>query len=283
MRIGYVTPNSWGIADPHQVVALAVRAEQLGAASVWVSHHVLHDGFVGERLGRKPYYDPLVMLTAMATATTRVRLGTSVLVLPYLHPMPTAKALATIDHLSGGRLDVGVGAGGLRGEHEAIGRVPFEERGRYTDEFLSVLGLLWAGGPSSFAGRYFAFDGVEAYPLPARPEGMPVLVGGNGGIAVRRAVRFGSGWHGIGLEPTGVSALRSRMGDALTEAGRTLGGFAFQMRLHVAVDDLDAGAWRDRAAEYEAAGLDELVLAPQSGDVGGHHHWLESVLGALGR
>src|SRR5579884_3960362 len=125
MRFGYITANSWGMALPHDVVDLAVHAESAGASSLWVSHHVLHRGFVSERLGTRPYYDPLIMLAAIAAATRTARIGSSVLVLPYLHPMPTAKMAATIDHLSAGRLDLGIGVGGLREEHEAIGQVPF--------------------------------------------------------------------------------------------------------------------------------------------------------------
>ncbi|MFI5047880.1 MAG: LLM class flavin-dependent oxidoreductase, partial [Acidimicrobiia bacterium] len=100
MRFGYVTPNSWGLDTPQQVIDLAVQADGLGADSLWVSHHVLHQGFVADRLGSRPYYDPLVMLAAFATATSTARLGTSVLLAPYLHPMPTAKTFATIDQLS---------------------------------------------------------------------------------------------------------------------------------------------------------------------------------------
>src|SRR5215213_11664425 len=131
MRLGYVVPNSWGIEDPTAVTALAVAAEDRGADSLWVSHHVLHAGWVADRLGGgEPYWDALTTLAVLATATTTARLGTSVLVIPYLHPVPTAKAIATIDHLSGGRLDLGVGVGGLREEHDAVGQVPWEGRGR---------------------------------------------------------------------------------------------------------------------------------------------------------
>ena len=283
MRFGYVVPNSWGLDDPRQVIDLAVRGEQLGVDSLWVSHHVLHAGFVSERLARRPYHDPLVMLAALATATTRVRLGTSVLVLPYLHPMPTAKAVATIDHLSGGRLDLGIGVGGLREEHDAIGRVPFEQRGRYADEFLEVLELLWSPGPSSFEGSYFSFDGVEAYPGPVRPAGLPVLVGGHGGAAARRAARFGAGWQGVGTEPDEVAAQRARLAQALADRGRSPEGFAVQVRLHIPVEDVDVGRWRDRFDAYAAAGVDELLLAPQSGDPGLHEHWLDTLVPALVR
>ena len=114
----------------------------LGFDSVWVNHHVLNVGYVRDRLGERPYHDALVILTWLAAQTSRVNLGTSVLVMPYLHPMVLAKELATLDHLSGGRLVVGVGVGSLPEENAALG-VPFDSRGAYCDEFLQVLRKLW--------------------------------------------------------------------------------------------------------------------------------------------
>src|SRR5690606_24200614 len=125
----------------------------------------------------------------IAGATSTPRIGTSVLVVPYLHPMPTAKMLATIDHLSQGRLDAGVGVGGLRDEHDAIAQVAFERRGAYGNEFLEVMRLLWSGRPSSFDGEFFSFDDLEAHPGSYRDTGIPILVGGHGPAALTRAAR----------------------------------------------------------------------------------------------
>jgi probable F420-dependent oxidoreductase len=279
VRIGYVTPNSWGIQPPQEVVALAVQAEQLGADSLWVSHHVLHRGFVADRLeGRLPYHDPLAMLAVFATATSRARLGTSVLVLPYLHPMPTAKTMATIDHLSRGRVDVGVGVGALRVEHDAIAQVPYERRGRYADECVEVMQLLWTPGPSSFHGEFFSYDDVEAYPGAYQPGGLPVYVGGHGAAAARRAARVAAGWHGIGLTPEQVVGEVAGLRQAFDAVGRTFDGTPFQLRLHVPVEDHDVDEWRRRADAYAAVGVTELVLAPQSGDVDAHRAWLDAML-----
>jgi probable F420-dependent oxidoreductase len=281
MRVGYVTPNSWGLDSPRQVIDLAVFAEERGAASLWVSHHVLHVGFVGERLqGRRPYYDPLAMLAAFATATSTARVGTSVLVVPYLHPIPLAKTLATIDHLSQGRLDVGVGVGGLRPEHDAVGAVAFERRGRYADEALAVVQELWAPGPSSFHGEFFGFEAVEAYPGAYRDD-IPLYVGGHGAAAARRAVRFGTGWQGVGVEAAQLREVRSTLDAAFDAAGRAAEGFPLQVRLHVAVEDVDVDGWRRRADAYAAAGLADLLLAPQSGDADAHRRWLDAVLPAF--
>ena len=277
MRFGYVTPNSWGVVDPHQTVQLAVRAEQLAMDSVWVSHHVLHEGFIKERLGTAPYHDPLVMLTAFATATTTIRLGTSVMVLPYLHPMVTAKTVATIDHLSGGRVDLGIGVGGLQSEHDKLGVVPFAHRGRYADEFLEVLATTWTPGPSSYKGQFFAFDDLEAYPVPLQDGGVPLLVGGNGAAALRRTLRFGAGWQGIGLTPEQVGPRRARVTDALIAAGRGADPFRYQVRLQPSLEEITAPDWPERVAAYESAGIGELLLGPLSGDVELHRRWLDSL------
>jgi probable F420-dependent oxidoreductase len=282
VRYGYVTPNSWGLRDPRQVVELAVRAEDLGVDSLWVSHHVLHRGFIGERLGDLPYYDPLTMLGVLATATTRARLGVSVLVLPYLHPMPTAKALATIDYLSEGRLDVGVGVGGVPEEHEAIAQVPWNQRGAYADEFLEVVRLLWTPGPSSFDGTFFSFTDLEAYPGPFDPQGVPILVGGHVEASLHRAVRFGAGWQAVGFEPDQVAASRARLHELLRAAGRPVEGFRIEVRLHLGMEDLDVPSWQDRFDAYESAGVDQLVLAPQTGDIEVHERWLDALAPLLG-
>jgi probable F420-dependent oxidoreductase len=282
MRLGYVTPNSWGLDDPHQVIDLAVQAEQVGLETLWVSHHVVHRGFIADRLGEKPYYDTLTMLGAIAMATSRARVGVSVLVLPYLHPMPTAKTVATIDHLSGGRVDLGVGVGGLRPEHEVIAQVPWERRGRYADEFLAVMQMLWSPGPSSFAGEFFSFEDLEAYPGPYAHGGLPILVGGHVEASLRRAVRFGAGWHATGLEPDVIRTQRARLHQLLRDAGRPTDEFVVHVRLHIPEEDLDVSRWHDRFAAYEEAGVDQLALAPQTGNLDVHRRWLDSLAPFVG-
>jgi probable F420-dependent oxidoreductase len=281
VRIGYVLPNSWGLADPRHDVELAVLAEELGADSLWVSHHVIHTGFVAERLGTGNYYDPLVSLAAAALATSRVRLGTSVLVLGYLNPFVTAKQVATIDWLSHGRVDVGVGVGSLRPEFDATNVVAFGRRGAYADELIDVMKLLWTPGPSTFHGEFFSFDDVEAYPGRYETGGLPVLIGGNTTAALRRVAVRGDGWHGIGAEPDQMADLRQRLDALLAGRGRHAEGFPVQVRLHIAADDLDTRAWAGRVHAYAVAGVTELVLAPQTRDRGAHRRWLETLLPSL--
>jgi len=281
MKIGYVLPNSWGLPDPRDDVELAVMAERLGVDSLWVSHHVIHTGFVAERLGTGNYYDPLISLAAAAMATSRPRLGTSVLVLGYLNPIVAAKQLATLDWLSQGRVDVGVGVGGLREEFDVTRVVPFDRRGRYADEFIDVMKLLWSAEKGSFHGEFFAFDDVEAHPGPYRPSGLPILVGGQGPAAVRRLLARGDGWHGIGLSPEQAAKLRGDIVHQLEAAGRDPATFAFQIRLHIDADDLDVQSWTERAAAYADAGISDLVLAPQTRDKDTHRRWLETIVPVL--
>jgi probable F420-dependent oxidoreductase len=281
MRFGYVTPNSWGLEHPRQFLDLAAQAEELGADSIWVSHHVLHRGFVKERLGKLAYHDTLISLAGLAMATTRARIGTSVLVLPYLHPMPTAKALATIDHLSDGRVDVGVGVGNLRVEHDAIAQVPFERRGRYANEFIEVMQLLWSGESVSFDGEFFSFDDLEAHPGPVDAGGLPVYIGGHTPAAMRRCARYAAGWHGLRLEPDEAASAVTDLRAAFEEAGRPTDDVPFHLRLHIPIEDMDVDAWRSRFEAYESAGVTEMVLAPQSGDLDMHRRWLDTLVPAL--
>ncbi len=280
MRFGYVLPNSWGVPDLHTIGDLAAEAEDLGADSLWVSHHVLHVGFVRERLGRLPYHDPLVTLAVVATRSRTAMLGVSVLVAPYMHAVTTAKTLATIDVLSEGRVQLGVGVGGLRVEHDAVGVVRWEDRGRYTDEFIDVLRVLWTPGPNSYRGTFHALDDVEAYPVPVNGS-LPIVVGGRSPAALRRTALKGDGWHALGLEPDEVSAYVDTLGALSAGAGRSAGKLPVQLRLHIDVTDADPGKWSELASAYARAGVDELVLAPQSGDVAAHRHWLGTIAPAL--
>ena len=194
MKFGYVTPQNWGVPDPDDVIGLAVRAEQLGYDSVWVNHHVLNVGYIYDRLQDRPYYDALTTLTWIAARTERVRLGTTVLVLPYLNPLVLAKTVATLDVMSRGRVTLGVGVGMLREENEALGS-DFSTRGAYADESIEVMRELWAADDPEYRGRFFNFGGFKFSPKPAQRPSVPILIGGTSRAALRRCARLGDGWH----------------------------------------------------------------------------------------
>ena len=199
MKIGVSLLNNWGLSDVQVLVGLAERAEALGFDSVWTHDHVFNVGHVFDRIGGRPYYEPLTLLSYVAARTKRVKLGTSVLVLPYHNPIRLAKTAATLDVLSGGRLVLGVGVGAIENEMEAMG-TPFKERGKFTDEAIAVMRTLWADEDPHFVGRYSQFTGMKFSPKPAQKP-IPIVIGGVSHAAIRRAARSGDGWQPIGLSP----------------------------------------------------------------------------------
>lgn len=274
MRFGFTLPNNFGVSDPHDVVALAAEAEHAGFDSVWVNHHVLNVGYVGDRLGQRPYHDALTVLTWAAATTRQVRLGTSVLVLPYLHPMLLAKQLATLDHLCGGRLIVGVGVGSLPEENEALG-APWERRGRYSDESITVMRALWNEPEASFDGEFFSFAGIVASPKPLQRPHPPVVIGGNRPPALRRVARLGDGWHPLGVSPEGYADRLATIETELAAAGRDRADLQWSLRIDA--DRVDA----DAVAAYERAGVEEMVVSVASGDLGVIRTALERVAGCI--
>jgi len=259
VRFGFTVPNNFGVEDPHEVVVTGVHAEEVGFDSVWVNHHVINIGYVHDRLGSRPYHDALVTLTWLASQTKRVTLGTSVLVMPYLHPMVLAKELATLDHLCGGRLTVGLGVGSLPEENDVLG-VDYDGRGRYSDEFIEVMLRLWTDDPASFDGEHFSFNDVVASPAPLQDPHPPIVVGGNRPPALRRVARLADGWHPLGVSPNGV---RDRLTTIRAEAEAVQReGVPSLVQVRRDIEGLDP----DLVAEYEAAGVTDLVISINTGD-----------------
>ena len=214
MKIGISLLNNWGIEDPQALVDLASRADELGFDSVWVHDHVFNVGHVLDRIGDRPYYEPLTLLSYVAARTTRVRLGTSVLVLPYHNPIQLAKTAATLDVLSGGRLVLGVGVGAIEQEMEAMG-TSFKQRGAFTDEAITVMRTLWTEADPRFDGKFSRFSGMKFSPKPVQKPTIPIIIGGVSPAAIRLAARVGDGWQPLGLAPDGlgegIAALRQEL------------------------------------------------------------------------
>jgi probable F420-dependent oxidoreductase len=200
-----------GAADPELVAGLARLVEELGCESLWTVEHVVLPDDYGSRYpydgsGRMSLVpgddvpDPLHWLTFAAAHTSRIRLGTAMLILPLHNPLVLAKRLATVDVLSGGRLIAGIGVGWLREEYDAVG-VPFESRGRRADDYLGALRALWTQWPASYHGEFVHFENVHSEP---RPHRIPVVIGGHGAAAIRRAARFGDGLYPLGVDVTEV-------------------------------------------------------------------------------
>jgi probable F420-dependent oxidoreductase len=203
MRIGAKVPNSGPLPMERGIAAMAAELENAGFESLWVSDHIVMPRHIESRYpfaadGRPtwpadtPYFDAMIALGVIATATERAAIGTAVLVLPLRQPVVLAKQAASIDVLSGGRLVLGVGAGWLAEEFEALD-VPFGSRGRRFVEWLQILRACWTGEPPAFNGEHYRLpEGVFALPAPGHD--IPVLVGGDSGTALSRAATIGDGW-----------------------------------------------------------------------------------------
>jgi len=195
MKFGTWIPNCRDLATPEIIRRTAVRAEQLGYDSVFVSDHVVVPNAYVDRFGAG-IYDPLITLSVLAGATSRVLLGTTVLIVPYRNPVLTAKMVASLDALSGGRVVLGIGAGWVPEESAALG-VPFAERGAMTDEYLAAMRELWTSSAPSFSGKYTQFSDIRCEPKPVQKPHPPIWVGGHSPAALRRAAAIGSAWHPI--------------------------------------------------------------------------------------
>jgi probable F420-dependent oxidoreductase len=232
MRYGFYLPTRGQTATPEALETLVQRGERLGFASVMIADHLVFPVTIKSRYpytvsgdfpGQGDVLDQLSLMAFVAAKTTRLRLVTSVMIVPYRNPVLTAKALATIDVLSKGRVTLGVGVGWMREEFEALGSAEFDHRGAVTDEYLRIFKTLWTASPASFEGRFYRFDALHCRPLPVQKPHPPIWVGGHSKAALRRAARLGDGWHPVGanaavpLPPSELKALLDEL-YRLTEA-----------------------------------------------------------------
>ncbi|PYN25189.1 MAG: LLM class F420-dependent oxidoreductase [Candidatus Rokuibacteriota bacterium] len=213
VEFGLSLPGRGPLAGLDVVLKIAEKADSLRYGSLFVTDHVVMPVSSAKSVypyttsGQFPgglaqdYLEPLVLLSHLAHATTRVRLGVSVLVVPYRNPLVAAKMLATTDVLSKGRVVLGAGVGWLREEFEALGAPPFEERGSVTDEYLKLMRAAWTTDPVTFEGKYYTIRDIHVLPKPVQRPAIPIWIGGHTDAALRRAGTIGDGWHPIGMRP----------------------------------------------------------------------------------
>ena len=230
MRFDLWLPTANPFATPQFLQAVCEGAEELGINRIWVGEHVvLFDEYASSypystdgRLpvgGETGLLDPLVTLSFVAAHTSTVRLGTAMCLLPQRNPVYTAKEVASLDWLSGGRVDLGVGVGWLREEFDALG-VPWPQRGRRTDECLGVLRTLWEDDVSSYEGEFVSLPACRQYPKPVQHP-VPIHVGGESEAALRRVARLANGWMPFNCRPEQVSTLVGSLDEYLAEEGRS--------------------------------------------------------------
>jgi probable F420-dependent oxidoreductase len=260
--------------DPANLKAIARHADDLGFESFYVPEHITL--YPGARVGEVEFApdlaiaDPLECLAFVAASTRRILLGTAVLLLPYHHPVPLAKRLATIDVLSGGRMRLfTIGVSSLPGEAAAVG-IDFATRGRRADEAIDVLRALWAGDATgtSFEGEFYSFENVTSYPKPLQM--LPIHVGGSSAAAARRAGRRGDGFFSGGrLAPAERLALIELMHATALAEGRDPGVLEYTRW-----GSIDMG--RSGAEAYAAQGVDRLVVGTSATDLNEQFRQLEA-------
>lgn len=262
----FLPAGSWD-----RLLDVAQEADAAGVDSLSVVDHVVLGGDLSDYpYGAfpggvdAPWLEPLTTLAAIAGRTREVRLFTGVLIAPLRPPALLAKITATLDQLSLGRLDLGVGTGWLAKEYEAVG-LDFRARGRLLDDALEVCRALWRGGPVSHASDHLRFDDVHCSPPPLQPGGVPLWVGGDlHARNVARIVRFASGW--IPSPPTGrddAAAGAAALAEALRAAGRDPSGFRVRMTLPVVRDDAghpDLARSLDALPALVAAGATDVLV-----------------------
>ncbi len=193
MRLGINVPNFGPGTTPASLRAWIEFAEEAGFSMAMMSDHVAPTRDV-TALYPAPFYDPFATLSWLAAFTTRLTLGTSVAIVPYRHPLLTARLSANLDQFTAGRFVLGVGVGWSQTEFAALG-LPFAERGRITDEFLAVITRAWAEPSISYDGDHVRFQDVATGPAPVRESRPPLWIGGSNETALRRVARFGDAWH----------------------------------------------------------------------------------------
>jgi probable F420-dependent oxidoreductase len=232
MKFGLALPNFGKYAEKDPILKIVKTGEDLGFDSIWVSDHVVipeaHHGF------GNVFYEPLTTLTYIAACTNRMLLGTSVIILPYRNPLVLAKMMSTLDVLSGGRIILGVGAGWMKEEFQALG-IPYRERGAITDEYIQVLKILWSEEKPHFAGRYCRFSDINFLPRPVQKPHPPVWIGGNSRKAIERAVNLGEGWHPVGLTPDEIKENANCINELLVKKGKSPSEFVISLRKNLQI------------------------------------------------
>jgi probable F420-dependent oxidoreductase len=268
MKLGFGLPAAGAWATPENLERFARRAEALGYHSLWVFQRLLYaleprDEYYGAPGPRWPeafasVLDPTATLAYVAAHTRTVRLGVSVLIMPFYAPVVLAKQLATLDVLSGGRLDVGLGLGWSRDEYEAVG-APWSRRGARADEFLRVLRAVWTQDEVEFAGEFYRVPRSRIGPKPIQKPYPRLLIGGYADTVFRRAVELADGYTGGNIAPAELAGVVSRLRQLARELGRDPEAVPIVCRRRLAgsLDEI-----RRDMGQYAALGVTELFLDP---------------------
>ena len=283
MRFGLRLPGAGPYAGPEAIEAFSVKAEELGFDSLWMTDHIALPTNIASRYPYRedgkffwppetPYLDLTLTLAWASAATQRIKVGTSVLIAGWHHPLNTAKAFATLDMLNGGRTIMAVGTGWMREQFEIFG-VPFETRGRRTTEYMKLLRHLWTADEIDFHGEFFDYSGFKFYPKPVRQPSIPLWCGGKSDGVLRRVAEVADGWHPLYIAPDELERKLETLSGYLAARGRTL-------------DEIELSARPVTQAAMDAATIDryrKLGVKLLIADTSFEHDSLQGVLDELSR
>ncbi len=278
LSLGLFSMTTGPCTYPDGAARVARAAEAAGFDSLWGGEHVV---LPDPRVPPSPLepedriIDPVVALAFLAAHTTRIRLGTGIIILPQRNPLVLAKELATLDVLSNGRLIFGVGVGYLEPEFRALG-IPYPTRGPVTDDYLAAMRAIWSEGRPVYRGRHVAFEGVQANPRPVQRPLPPIVIGGHTPAAFRRAVEQGQGWYGFALDEDGARRCLDGLREAAGRYPRPAG--LGSLEISVTPRPTRGGEAMDRASveRFAALGVHRLILMPpRSLDASGLERFVE--------
>lgn len=264
VKVGLFAPLSNPWATPEYMATLARGAEERGFHSIWVAEHIV---LFDEYASRYPYaadgkipaggahgiFEPFTALSFLAAHTSTIRLGTGICLVPQRNPVYTAKEVAAVDWLSGGRLDFGVGIGWLAEEFHAVA-APFPKRAERTREYLEVMHTLWRDDVSEFHGEHYDLPACRSYPKPVQDPHPPIHFGGESDAALRRVADLGQGWYGFSVDPQGVPERLAFLERLLAERGRTRG------EIEVSICPYLLGQDADKMKRYADVGVDQVIV-----------------------
>src|SRR5580700_1818962 len=263
VRIDLWVPTASPFSTPELLALIGAEAEQRGIGTIWVGEHVVlfeeyassypyaEDGRIPAPAG-SGLLEPLNTLSFLAAHTATVRLGTAMVLLPQRNPVYTAKEVATLDWLSNGRVDFGVGVGWLEEEFKAV-NVSWPQRGRRTDEYLEVLNTLWCDETSAYEGEFYSLDPCSMQPKPVQQPHPPIHIGGESDAALARVARAAQGWHTFNRPPDEVAGPLATLERLLSDRGRS------RRELTVTVCPYMRPLDADIAGRYADAGVDAVA------------------------
>jgi len=268
MRFGVHLVAAGKMIEGESIARVARRAEELGYDSLWVSDHIifptqLQSAYPYSPDGKlpldptNPLLEPFTVLSYAAAVTKTIKLGTSVIIVPYRDPLVTAKIVSSLDVLSGGRFIFGVGVGWLEEEFRAL-RQNLRDRAAQTREALLVMKACWTQDSPEFHGKFFDFSGIKFAPKPRQKPYPPIWFGGNSPSALKRAVEHGDGWHAVWETPEEVSEKARILRDLCTNAGKNFADFPLTINVNNRVPYTI-----ENVKKYEAAGI-SMMFIPRS-------------------